>query len=202
MGQEIECSARVGGRTVKGRAQLETDELVFRGDERLRIRLGDITSAVAKDGELELRHKGGTVALRIGRPAARWADRINHPPTRADKLGVKAGQRVSFVGAVDEELAREIAGAGADVGRGRTRKGSDVVLLGVERARDLGRLAALAGTIARGGGIWVIYPKGRPDPREADVLAAGRDAGLVDVKVARVSDTHTGLKFVIPKARR
>lgn len=33
-------------------------------------------------------------------------------------------------------------------------------------------------------------------------MAAGRAAGLVDNKTARISETHTGLRFVIPKASR
>ena len=41
------------------------------------------------------------------------------------------------------------------------------------------------------------------DPRATRyVMTAGEAAGLVDVKVVRFSDTHTALKFVIPKARR
>ena len=31
------------------------------------------------------------------------------------------------------------------------------------------------------------------------MLAAGRAAGLTDVKVARFSETHTALKFVVPR---
>ena len=38
--------------------------------------------------------------------------------------------------------------------------------------------------------------------REMDVITGGRDAGLVDVKVARFSETLTALKFVIPLAER
>jgi hypothetical protein len=34
------------------------------------------------------------------------------------------------------------------------------------------------------------------------VLAAGKQAGLVDVKVVSFSDTHTAEKFVIPVAKR
>jgi hypothetical protein len=40
------------------------------------------------------------------------------------------------------------------------------------------------------------------DLSEAAVMDAARDAGLVDVKVARFSDTHTAEKFVRPKASR
>jgi hypothetical protein len=50
--------------------------------------------------------------------------------------------------------------------------------------------------------VWVIRPKGRPDISERAVMAAGKAAGLVDVKVVSFSPTHTAEKFVIPvKAR-
>ena len=46
--------------------------------------------------------------------------------------------------------------------------------------------------IARDGAIWAIRPKGRADLTEAMVIGAGRDAGLTDIKIARISETHTG----------
>ncbi|PYR70118.1 MAG: hypothetical protein DMF88_03745 [Acidobacteria bacterium] len=50
--------------------------------------------------------------------------------------------------------------------------------------------------------IWVIRPKGSQQISESDVMKAGKAAGLVDVKVARFSETHTAEKFVIPVSRR
>jgi len=114
--------------------------------------------------------------------------------TAAEKVGVKPGQRVRVVGEVDAALA----GAGTIFAEGR----ADVVLLGAESADDLERIDALRGQIARDGAIWVIRPRGHDDLTEAMVIGAGRAAGLYDVKIARISDTHTGMKFVIPVAAR
>ena len=50
--------------------------------------------------------------------------------------------------------------------------------------------------------MWVVAPRGSADVREADVLAAGKAAGLVDVKVVRFSPTRTAHKFVIPVNHR
>jgi hypothetical protein len=44
----------------------------------------------------------------------------------------------------------------------------------------------------------VVRPKGRPEISEAAVMAAGKAAGLVDVKVVSLSATHTAEKLVIP----
>ena len=52
------------------------------------------------------------------------------------------------------------------------------------------------------GCVWVVYPKSRHGFRETDVLAAGRAAGLKDVKTARFSATHSALKFVVPLSER
>jgi len=82
------------------------------------------------------------------------------------------------------------------------RKGAAVVLFGVRRVAQLSRLAALRAAIAPDGAIWVVWPKGRKELREDDVRAAAKRSGLVDVKVASVSDTLSGLKLVIPVAQR
>ena len=75
------------------------------------------------------------------------------------------------------------------------------------RARLLRNIAvaasnALARALSPRGGLWVIRPKGHAEISEAEVRAAARGAGLVDVKVASFSPTHTADKFVIPAAAR
>ena len=48
-----------------------------------------------------------------------------------------------------------------------------------------------------------MRPKGKDTPvTETDARKAGLAAGLVDVKVAAFSPTHSALKFVIPVAKR
>jgi len=63
---------------------------------------------------------------------------------------------------------------------------------------DLDRLAALKASLTPEGALWIIRPKDVKEITEADTMAAGKAAGLVDVKVVRFSDTHTAEKFVIP----
>jgi hypothetical protein len=43
--------------------------------------------------------------------------------------------------------------------------------------------------------VWIIYPKGIQTITEGQVIAAGRAAGFIDVKVCGFSATHTALKF-------
>ena len=68
--------------------------------------------------------------------------------------------------------------------------------------KDLAKIGRLEPSMARNGAAWIVFPKGRKDLRETDVIEAGVASGLVDNKVVRFSDTHTALRFVIPLARR
>ena len=58
------------------------------------------------------------------------------------------------------------------------------------------RVKELAPSLSGAGALWIVYPKGKQDITELQVLDAGRAAGLVDVKVVSFSATHTALKFV------
>jgi hypothetical protein len=199
VGQEIACIASSDGRRAEGRAQLETDELLFRSDGlRLRIPYSCITAVRAVDGVLEVDHQGGTSSFELGEKAARWADRIANPKTVIDKLGVKPGQRVALRGVEGDGFAGDLAARGAEL----VETGADHLFVAVETHDDLAGLAGLVQLIARDGAVWTLRRKGRKDLTEADVMAAGKAAGLVDVKVVRFSDTHTAEKFVIPVADR
>ena len=186
------------GQEAEAKALLETDELIVRSPFRLTVPRAGIRSATAAGEALEVVYDGGALTLRLGeREAAKWAADIANPKTLADKLGVKAGQRVRLVGAADAELT-ELVGAGQQVADGE----ADVVFLAAETPAALEQIASLRDQIARDGAIWVIRPKGRDDLTEGMVIAAGRGAGMHDIKIARISATHTGMKFVIPVEQR
>jgi len=72
----------------------------------------------------------------------------------------------------------------------------------VDKAAGLTRIKKLIGSLASAGALWIVYPKGRQEIKELQVLEAGRAAGLVDVKVVSFSATHTALKFIRPRAKQ
>jgi hypothetical protein len=150
---------------------------------------------------LTLKSTEGVLTLAIGAKAEKWAAAITSPKSRIDKIGVKPGQRVSALGVSDRAFVDELNAAGADVSE-RVRKDSDAIFIAVESSADLRRIASLAKSLAPAGALWAIRRKGVADASEALTMAAGKAAGLVDVKVVRFSETHTAEKFVIPKSRR
>ena len=202
MGLEAKCRARFGGQAGSGTAQLETDKLVFRGELRFQVPLKELQSVKAAGGNLEVRFGGGTAVLELGKAAEKWADKILHPPSRLDKLGVKAGMRVALRGEFDAEFVAEVKARTGDVAAGKPKKDSAAIFLLAESAGELSKVEGLSGSMARDGALWIVYPKGRKEITENGVLAAGRAAGLTDVKVVSFSATHTGLKFVIPVVKR
>ena len=121
--------------------------------------------------------------------------------TLVDKLGVKPGMRVSMIGIRDPGFIRLVERAGADVST-RRRKDTDLFFVAVEDYADMGTLGPLEPSLVRDGAIWVIHPKGRKDVSQAEIIKLGVEAGFVDNKVSAWSETHTALRFVIPKARR
>ena len=205
MGSEARCILRYGGRVSEGKALLESDVLVFRGDVRLSVKLSDITSVEAADGRLAVTFGGEVAVFEIGPVAERWAARIRNPRTRIDKLGVKPGAEVVVLGVEDPDFLAELRARTPNVtfAPPETPAAADVVFVHIALAEGLARLGELEGRIARDGAIWVVSPKGAGAAvKDTDVMAAAKTAGLVDTKVVGFSPTHTALKLVIPRARR
>ena len=122
--------------------------------------------------------------------------------SRLDKLGVKAGMRVALVGLDDDAFRRELAGRTDQVAEGTPRKDTEMILFAVDGPAPLKRLTTLQRSMVRNGAIWVVWPKGQAHIKEDMIRGAALAQGLVDIKVIAFSETLSGLKLVIPVARR
>jgi hypothetical protein len=121
------------------------------------------------------------------------------------KLGLKAGMRVrlldppegywSLLGDEVENLSLETLQEGSE--------SADFTHLFAADRRSLeeGFVAARSGMTVDGM-VWASWPKKSSgvatEIAKGDVMAAGKEVGLVDVKVCAVDETWSGLKFVIP----
>jgi hypothetical protein len=139
------------------------------------------------------------------------------------KLGIAAGRRVLLVGAPagfalgplpdGVELAAVPAGGPAAepaAGRGAGHPAGEPYDVVLAFCPDLATLEAcfadLAGRIPAAGALWICWPKRASgvatDLTENTVRDLGLAGGLVDVKVAAVDATWSGLKFVYRLADR
>lgn len=206
MGAEREVTLKVGRELLVGHAQLEGTEIFVRPvpkAPRIRIPLAGAT-VLAKGGDLHVKNAGKTYVLTLGEKyAATWASAIKNPKSVLEKLGVDKVRALRIVGepkgasyTFTEDLAKL-----PDLTVKKSGDAWEACLLFIETKKDLAKLASLTKPLAAPKTfVWVVYPKGKPDPREADVRAAGLALGLVDVKVASFSETHTALKFTSRRA--
>ena len=203
MGYDSTCTLTTEGRTFAGTARLEEKALTFRGEARLAIPLAIIAGVKVREGRLHFTAGGRPIVLDLGTAAGKWAKRMTHPPSRVEKLGVKAGMRVGLVGLDDPALITDIEARGATLERNARATGLDMVFFAARAPADLARLGALGARIQPAGAIWLVRAKGRGAPiGETESMAAAKRAGLVDVKVVSYSDTHSAEKYVIPLAKR
>jgi hypothetical protein len=122
--------------------------------------------------------------------------------TRIEKLGVRAGSQVLVLGIEgDCAFMDELRARGASVRTGGN-KPMDMIFALFRHRNDLRRLPSLVPRLKPDGVLWTLRPKGSKDLGEAEMMRAGQDAGLVDVKVVSFSEVLTAEKFVIPLARR
>jgi hypothetical protein len=202
MGNEVKCTVRVGKDVSEGKALLETSEILFRGGFRLKIPFASIKSVKAVGGELRLETADGLAVFRLGPAAEKWREKILHPKSRIEKIGVKPGAKISVFGDFAADFLEEVKPLAGSVTKDKVRAECDLVFLAADSQKELSSVAKIAKVLEGATALWIVYPKGQESITENDVIAAGRKTGLKDVKVVGFSSTHTALKFVIPLDRR
>lgn len=200
MGHEAKCVCRLAAAAFEVKALIEPPELILRGALRRRIPLAKMQHVRASDDALEFVVEGEPFALLLGKTlAARWADAIRKPPASlARKLGITPETTVRVIGTVDDDVLEEALAEARAVASGK----GDVVVARVETPGDLAAaLRRAAKDLERGTPIWLIYRKGPGHAlNESIVRSTALAAGIVDTKVAAVSFTLTGLRFVKRKS--
>ena len=130
--------------------------------------------------------------------------RVEHVSTRSrvEKLGIKKDADVLLLGIeTDAAFLRELRDAGAKI-RTAGKPQADMIFAVFRHRDDLRRLPPLVPRMKANGVLWTLRPKGSKDLTEREMMRAGQDAGLVDVKVVSFSDILTAEKFVVPVAAR
>jgi hypothetical protein len=202
MGNELACTLSLDGKSFSGRALLESSELIFRGETRLKVPFNAITSVETKNSQLHVRTKGRLAVFELGPQAEKWREKITNPKSVLDKLGVKPGNSVAVLGGLPAESLSSLRKHGAVVSEGKIPKDAPWIFLVVNNMAELRRLPAIRKSMRGAMALWLVYPKGQRSVTENDVRSAGLKADLVDVKVVSFSTTHTALKFVLPKNSR
>jgi len=195
MGAESAAEYVSGRERASVKAHLDSQHLQLQGGRKLKLALSEISKVEVSGDELKIR--SGTIAFVLRLPAgqaAKWAAKILNPPSLATKLGLKPGKSIQMVGDLPAELQEAAAGASC-AAKMPARLSADVAIVALPPAREAAVITAAAARLQPDSALWFVYRKGEAFNGDA-VIAAARKAGLKDTKVARVSETHTGLRFI------
>jgi len=184
MGKELQGAVRVGRACHKGKILLETSELIFRGkDYRLKITFGEMRDVQAKNGQLRIATNDDVLTFEVGTAAEKWREKILHPKTRVQKLGVKEGTKVRLLGEFTSDFVNELKAARAEIIQAGGSANADHNFFAATGQTSQAAISKYAKKLKGTEALWVVYEKAKKDLTENDVIAAGRKAGLKDVKV-------------------
>jgi hypothetical protein len=202
VGNELKGAVRTGKERHEGKILLETDELIFRGaDYRLKLAFHEMRDVKAVNGELRVGTKDAVLTFEVGTAAEKWREKILHPKTLMEKLGMKAGMLVCVVGEFEADFMKELKSSEVVI-QASNPADTQNTFLAIGGKNSLAAIAKCAKKIKGAEALWVVYPKGKKEITESDVISAGRGSGLKDVKVVGFSKTRTALKFVLPLGKR
>src|SRR5215469_12267367 len=131
MGKEADCTVRFGGKKSVGKALLETNELIFRGEFRLKLTFASMKSVKAANGELRIETPEGSALFELGEQAAKWCDKILHPKSRIEKLGVKTDAQVALFGEFEREFLDELGALTKNVVKEKINANADWIFLAI-----------------------------------------------------------------------
>lgn len=203
MAMESACKLQVGKEHYDGKVLLDGDHIDFAGQTKFRFRLNETRNARQEQDTILFSFHGNPVAIKLSsqRTADSWIAHIQNPQTLADKLGVHEGATVRVMNLDDTELLSSL--------ETRTTKVVfqpvehwDIIMLGVERASELRHIEDLCETMRDDAAIWVVLPKSIRTVTKANVLAAAREAGLLQPESIDYSETRSAFKIVRPPAGR
>ena|SRR5579859_94237 len=209
MGREATCQVQWGRESAKCKVLLETHDLIVRGTGtsssskrgtgsnpiRRSVPIASLTQVEASGGQLRFRVHDEEVTLTLGAEQAQsWARKIaTPPPTLAAKLGVTLATHLALIGEFETEELRTVVAQAASTGS----KTPNQILAIVKTPADLNHVLDLYATYPNSPPIWILYPKGPNKPiGETEIRNTLRHEGFIDTKVASVSATLTGLRFV------
>ncbi len=201
MGYELSCPVDWRDERYAAKVLLETNEITCRGELKLKIKFSEIEKLNANNGQLSVETAKGKLTIHNGTQAEKWLKRIQTPKSTFEKLGIAPGMTLSVVGEAPASFLSELDSVRIIL-IPFSEFNSEATFIFAETLSDLAVLEEMAELLNGPRPIWIVYPKGIKEIRETDVITAGRQAGLTDIKVVAFSERYTALKFVRPVTER
>lgn len=148
-----------------------------------------------EDEWLVVFRKGARADLHLGSVAEKWKHAILNPKSIMDKIGLKPDHCYQIWGEFEPEFVQD---AHSRAGKASKDGPFDVVFVHLRGESDLPRMVEARAEIKRDGMIWAVWAKGQKAFNDSHIRAYCLANGLVDVKIASVSNVLTSCKYVIP----
>lgn len=198
MGLESRVRARYKRQESDGRLHLDSQELTFRGTEfKWSARIDQGIKAVAANGRLVVRTAREQIEFEVGDTVERWVEKILNPPTRLQKLGVKAGMKCWVSSGFDAEFKNELTSNGALLVKKLAECQLAFFLL--TKRSDLIKLVSSLGGLPLGVNIWLVWPKAKDTVSQNDVMQTAREHGMGPSKTAAFDESHSSMRFALKK---
>ena len=193
MGREALCHGELGRDAGEVRAHLESHELRLRGDIKATLGIAELSAIRVQGDALQAQTPRGPLRLQLGAIEARkWLDRMTHPPTLAQKLGITPGTAVHVVGS-PPEVSEVLTQAGARIG---SLADATLVFVLIASDHDLQTLLRLVPTLPPGAQLWMLRPKGKAAAvKEAAIMGALRAQGLAPSKTSAWSQEYAADRY-------
>ncbi len=184
MGLEAKCAAVIARKTLSGTLHVDSKELTFKAkDLTWSLLLSPTPKASVAEAWLEV----PGAKFELGPAAAKWLDKILHPPSRLTKLGIKPETSIWIGGEAPRDFLHECQDNGISIVNKRGNAGIGLFFLGAAN-----ELQTAPGPDAP---LWLIYPKGGKTIKEPEVMAWAKQHGVGASKTLSFDGKLTGLRF-------
>ena len=123
--------------------------------------------------------------------------------TTVQKLGIEPGHRIEVQGDVGPGLRKDVKDAS---GRGLVKSGElDGAIVAVDSLEEAeGVFASYRRRVKDSGYLWLITRKRGHERYLNQMLLVpfGKRHGLIDNKTCSIDDSRSGIRFVVPRAKR
>jgi hypothetical protein len=195
MGLEAKCAGKIGSAgAMQGKLHLDSKQLAFSANgTKWAIDLGEDLNTKVDGNWLTVSRGREKGSFEIGTATKKWVKKILSPPARLAKLGVKPAMRVWMKGKFPADFEKELESAGVE--KVRNIEKAELVLLLLEAKADLPKVAEVSRKLVGKTPLWLVWAKGQPALREADVMGFAAECGIGPSKNCAFDERLTGMKY-------
>jgi hypothetical protein len=194
MGLEAKADARKDRKSFRGTLYLDSKQLTFKSAEfRWSAKLGEATHASAQREKLTVVCGSEKLTFALDGNLSSWAEKINNPPTRATKLGIKPEHKFWLSKGFTKPFADELK----SVGSSATRKieTCDIAFWKVTHREQLKEFKTLTSQLPEATNLWIVWTKGSEAISKSEVMSTAKKFNFGPSKTAAFDEHHSSMRY-------